>query len=404
MSLPHVSFVISTYNRCAVLLETLDRVKECGLAREEFEILLVDNASPDGTADAVAQHHSDVRLFPLRQNRGPCAKNIALKEATGKYVVFLDDDSFPLPRATARMMHHFDHDPQLGAAVFTITLPDGSRECSAYPDVFIGCGTGFRREALKQVGGLPEDFFMQAEEYDLSLRLLDAGWRVRTFDDLHVTHLKTPGARYSERVTQLDVKNNLVLITRYFPEEWVFPFAMDWMRRYAIIARAKGHTRAYLKGIVQGIAQSVCRTDRTPIASGTFEAFAKIDQIETRMRELKKSMSCQHVLFIDLGKNMLAYWLAAQRCGLTVVAIADPKLASTGKRYRGTPIVDDEVATRLRFDAAIVSNLSPVHAARRYAEWKNRTDRPVIDLFKMPPHPEENSATKVSKPLAAETL
>jgi len=67
------------------------------------------------------------------------------------------------------MMKHFDANPRLGAAVFTITLPDGSRECSAYPNVFIGCGTGFRRTALEQVGGLPADFFMQAEEYDLSL-------------------------------------------------------------------------------------------------------------------------------------------------------------------------------------------------------------------------------------------
>src|SRR5215207_6420811 len=118
---PLVSFVISTYNRCAVLLQTLDRVKACGLARDEFEILLVDNASPDGTAAAVAELHPDVRLFALRENLGPCAKNLALTEARGKYVIFLDDDSFPLPLSVARMMHHFDRDPQLGAAVFTIT-------------------------------------------------------------------------------------------------------------------------------------------------------------------------------------------------------------------------------------------------------------------------------------------
>src|SRR5438105_3645348 len=209
MSDPRVSFLISTYNRCAVLLQTLERVKACGLPREQFEIFLVDNASPDGTAEAVAELHPDVRLFPLRRNLGPCAKNIGLKAARGEYVIFLDDDSFALPGATARMIDHFENDPRLGAAVFTITLPDGSRECSAYPDVFIGCGTGFRRQALEQVGGLPEDFFMQAEEYDLSLRLLDAGWSVRTFDDLHVKHLKTPGARYSERGKQFDVRNNL---------------------------------------------------------------------------------------------------------------------------------------------------------------------------------------------------
>src|SRR5580765_3331594 len=118
MSDPRISFLISTYNRCAVLLQTLERVKNCGLARDEFEILVVDNASPDGTAAAVAEMHPDVRLFALRENLGPCAKNVGLKQARGKYVVFLDDDSFPLPRSTARMMHHFENDLQLGASVF----------------------------------------------------------------------------------------------------------------------------------------------------------------------------------------------------------------------------------------------------------------------------------------------
>jgi hypothetical protein len=381
MSSPIVTFLISTYNRRAVLLETLARVKQCGLSFEQFEIILVDNASPDGTADAVAKAHPDVRLLALRQNLGPCAKNIGLRQARGKYVIFLDDDSFPLPRATARMMHHFDRDASLGAAVFTISLPDGSRECSAYPDVFIGCGTGFRRDALQQVGGLPEDFFMQAEEYDLSLRLLNAGWRVRSFSDLHVTHLKTPGARYSERVTQLDVRNNLVLVTRYFPEEWLLPFAMDWMKRYAIIARSKGHTRAYLKGLMQGIAQSICRTERNPVDRRTFEGFAKVQRIERAMQQAKESTGCQRVLFIDLGKNMLAYWLAAKRCGLKVVAIADPKLATTGKKYRDIAIVNDETARFMQFDAAIVSNLSPVHAQRRREQWENLTDRPILDLL-----------------------
>jgi glycosyltransferase involved in cell wall biosynthesis len=381
MSQPRVSFLISTYNRCAVLLETLDRVKQCGLPREEFEILVVDNASPDGTASAVAELHPDVRLFALRENRGPCAKNVGLPHTRGKYVVFLDDDSFPRPRSTARMMHHFERDPQLGAAVFAITLPDGSRECSAYPDVFIGCGTGFRRDALVEAGGLPNDFFMQAEEYDLSLRLLDRGWRVRTFEDLHVTHLKTPGARYSERVTQLDVRNNLVLVTRYFPEEWMLPYAVDWMKRYAIIARSKGHRRAYVKGLVQGIVRSVTRSDRWPVTRDTFESFTKINAIEQRMQELRKTLDYRRVLFVDLGKNMLAYWLAAKRCGMLPVAVADPKLAQARKKYRGAAIVDDETARGLEFDVAIISNLSPVHAQRRREQWRMLTDRPVIDLF-----------------------
>ena len=214
---PIVSFIISTFNRRDVLLETLARIEQCGLLSMEFEILLVDNASSDGSAKEAATRFPRLRLFPQSVNLGACAKNIALPHARGEYVVFLDDDSFPAPGSITKMIRHFEEDPMLGAAVFTVTLPDGSHECSAYPNVFIGCGAGFRRRALEQVGGLPDDFFMQAEEYVLSLRLMDAGWEVRGFDDMHVTHLKTPGARVSRRSTRLDVRNNLVLIGRHFP-------------------------------------------------------------------------------------------------------------------------------------------------------------------------------------------
>ncbi len=279
------------------------------------------------------------------------------------------------------MIQYFEHNPKLGAAVFTITLPDGSRECSAYPNVFIGCGTGFRRQALLQVGGLPTDFFMQAEEYDLSLRLLDAGWRVQTFDDLQVSHLKTPGARYSERVTQFDVRNNLVLLTRYFPEEWMLPFAMDWMKRYYMIASTKGHTKAYLKGLVQGIARSITATGRNPIAQSTFESFTRMESIQQKMRAAQTEFGLKQILFIDLGKNILPFYLAARTCNLEVLAIADPKLANTKNHYRQIKIVDDAAASDLPFDAAIISNLSPIHTANRQAVWQGLTNRPVLDFF-----------------------
>ena len=378
-----VSFLISTFNRRDVLLQTLGHLDACGLAAEDFEILVVDNASGDGTPEAVLQRFPQVRLFALKQNRGACAKNVALPHVRGTYVVFLDDDSFPAPGAVERMIQHFEADPKLGAAVFTVTLPDGSRECSAYPDVFIGCGTGLRRAALDQVGGLPEDFFMQAEEYDLSLRLLDAGWRVRSYEDLHVTHLKTPGARSHWRTTRLDVRNNLLLATRHFPDRWVFPFAYDWMRRYYYIAAAKGHRWAYMSGLASGIARVMRDVRRRPVSDETFEQFARLEQTQQRMARAQRAFAIKRMLFVDLGKNILPFWKAALACGIEVVAIADNRLAHGKRRYRGIPIVTDDSAHELEFDAAVVSNLSPVHAAARREAWRRLDDRPVIDLFEV---------------------
>jgi hypothetical protein len=283
------------------------------------------------------------------------------------------------------MMQHFDADPALGAAVFTVTLPDGSRECSAYPNVFIGCGTGFRRRALEQVGGLPDDFFMQAEEYDLSLRLLSAGWDVRAFDDIHVSHLKSPTARASDRTMMLDVRNNLVLITRYFPRRWVVPFARDWLRRYRLIAHAKGQEWAYYKGLFSGFWRTL-RGRRRALDDATFERLVRLSETQQRLARAKVEHDLGRVLFVDFGKNMLPYFLAARNLEIEIVGIADAKLCGPRRKYRGIRILNDGEAAGLGFDAAVVSNLSPVHAAQRRTAWRRmlaatRPGTPVIDLF-----------------------
>src|SRR6185436_11156667 len=103
-------------------------------------------------------------------------KNVGIADNPADIIVLLDDDAYPLRGAIAQMIRHFQDDPHLGAAVFDVTLPDGGKEASAYPDVFIGAGTALRGAALRAVastsrpgrGLLPADFFMQAEEYDLS--------------------------------------------------------------------------------------------------------------------------------------------------------------------------------------------------------------------------------------------
>jgi GT2 family glycosyltransferase len=382
---PLITFLISTYNRSAVLMRTLSDLRDVGTrAALRTETIVVDNASTDGTADLVAREFPDVRLIRGRTNRGACAKNDGLAVAAGRFIVFLDDDSYPTAESLSRMVAHFAADPSLGAAVFDVTLPDGSRECSAYPNVFIGCGTGFRREALEQVGGLPDDFFMQAEEYELSLRLLNGGWRIRRLDDLHVHHLKTPGARVPTRTTRLDVRNNLTLLARQFPRKWIMPFAIDWMRRYRWIAKSKGwrHELAFWRGLGEGLLRGAKLWRRRPISAAAFEQFAQVDEIRQRLAAAVREHGIRSVLFIDVGKNVLAYWLAAQACGLRVVAIADPRLARHGRRYRGIPVIaDDDAARRADFDAAIVANVSPVHAEGRRDQWRKTCSRPVIDLF-----------------------
>ena len=376
-----ISFVISTYNRREAILQTLGVLHGPGCSSHSIEIIVVDNASADGTADAIALAYPGVRLMRQRINHGSCGKNIGVAAARGEFIVFLDDDSFPDAGAIDRMVEYFRGESRLGAAIFGVRLLSGAQECSAYPEVFAGCGVGLRAAAIAEVGGLPEDYFMQAEEYDLSLRLLDAGWGVRRFEDLWVTHLKTPRARYPGRVMRLDVRNNLTLIGRYFPDQWMLPFAADWANRYRMIAQVHGRLPGYYAGLAAGITRLAQRRGRRPVSAATFEAFAKIEEIESHLRWAAKEFNLKRLIFVDLGKNMLPYWRAARRIGLEIAGVADAKLGGHGFNYRRTPIVTDLAAGELRFDGMVVSNLSPVHAGLRREWWRARTNRPVIDLF-----------------------
>src|SRR5688500_17077292 len=86
---PIVSFLIAAYNRRDVLLTTLARLQHNGLPRDQFEIIVVDNASTDGTADAAARSFPSVRVLRQCENRGACAKNAGLSIARGRFIVFL---------------------------------------------------------------------------------------------------------------------------------------------------------------------------------------------------------------------------------------------------------------------------------------------------------------------------
>ncbi len=381
-----VTFLISTHNRRDVLLATLRRLAEAGYAASCHETIVVDNHSSDRTAEAVAREFPEVRLIAIDHNRGPVSKNLGLAAAGGEFVIFLDDDSFPHAGAIERMIEHFRTDDRLGVVNFNVTLPDGSRECSAYPDVFIGCGAGFRKAALDEVGGLPDDFFMAAEEYDLSLRLLDAGWRIVAPGDLDVTHLKNGTSRFPERITRLDVRNNIILAARHFPLRWGLVLGLDWTRRYSWIAASKGHRRAFWLGLAQGIGKCFWRLRRRPIGTAAFEQFSRMHQIERQMRRIALRYGARRVLLVDVGKSIYAFHRAAALAGLRVVAIADGALARPGRNYRGIRVVSDDDAMNMEFDLIVISNLSPVHAARRLGEWRQRMgDRiPVVDLLATP--------------------
>lgn len=381
---PAISVVLATHNRREVVLNTLNRLAECGLPRNQYEIIAVDNASTDGTPDTVEPRVDG--LIRLRHNRGSCAKAFGVDAARGEFIVFLDDDSFPHPGTLSRMLEHFHNDPSLGATGFRVHLPSGQEEGAALPDVFVGCGVGFRAAALREVGGLDRTFFMQAEEYDLSFRLEVAGWKVRLFDDLHVTHLKTAHARRAERTTYFDTRNNLRVIARYLPAPLHTIYRDDCIQRYDWIAQAHQHQSAFARGVRSGRRRAWLerpRYHRWRLTPEIFERFFRWNEIEKEMRALATT-GVRGILLADLGKNIFPFVRAAELVGLQVTAVADDFFAAPDRRYRGTRVTTLESALTTPFDAIVISNTAPIHAARRRAILSQVTSAPIHAWFEHP--------------------
>ncbi len=375
---PMISILIATHQRREVVAHTLSQLGRCGFSRGDYQVIVVDNASRDGTLELV-RREADV-VVGLRRNRGSCAKAYGLVYATGEYVVFLDDDSFPRPGSLSRMIERFRSHPRLGAAGFAVYLPDGRQEASALPGVFVGAGVGFRTAALRQVGGLDRTFFMQAEEFDVCFRLHMAGWDVDVFEDLQVDHLKTPQARRSDRTSFLDVRNNLRVIDRYLPAAYREVYRRDWRARYAWLAQREGHRRAFRAGCAAGRVMGMVERwsfRRWRLSPSTLAYFFRWDEIANRMRALK-SEGMQRIALLDFGKNVYPFVRGARLAGLEVTAIGDNRFAAPGRDYRGVPIVPQAQAVSLPVDAFVVANTAWAHAEATAATARHATPRPVF--------------------------
>ncbi len=399
---PLITVILATYNRREVTLATLARVMASAGPEYRLHVVAVDNGSRDGTAEAIQKRFAGVTLLRAPRNLGSCAKALGIPHAQGEYVLFLDDDSHPRPGSLWQMLRHFQANPDLGAAGFRVHLPDGSQESAALPEVFVGCGVGFRTQALRDAGGLDGDLFMQAEEYHLAFRLVNAGWSMRLFDDLHVEHLKSPRARRRRRTTYLDTRNNLLLAARYLPDPYYTIYTQDWRQRYDWLARATGHRWAFRRGWVAGALRG--RRNRRDeiwaaqrLRPAAMETLFRLEFVQRKLSDLRVT-GVRRIVLADLGKNVWAFHAGAAQAGLEVLAIADDGFAREGRSYRGTPVVSLDRVGRLAPDALVIANMSPVHANRTRQRLLQQFTLPVHDWFSRPavPAPTSNRALRAA--------
>lgn len=198
-----VTVVVATRDRREELLRTLRRLEAL---RPAPPVVVVDNASTDGTAEAVRSEFPGVLLLRERHNIGCAARNIGTARARTPYVAFCDDDSWWAPGALETAADALDAHPRLGlvaASVFVgeeerpdplnralahSPLPDGDGLPGPRILGFLACAAVVRREAFEEAGGFSPLLFFAGEEALLAQDLAASGWELCHLDHVHVHH------------------------------------------------------------------------------------------------------------------------------------------------------------------------------------------------------------------------
>jgi GT2 family glycosyltransferase len=228
-----LSVIIVNWNVRDLLRTCLHSLKDLA---PDSEVIVVDNASCDGSVEMLRAEFPDVRVIANATNAGfGAANNQALKESSGRYVLFLNPDTEVRPAAIQRLLAFVDQRPRAACVGPMLLNPDGSVQSSrrGFPrlstflvestvlqrylkglpslrrfyrseaatdgpqqvDWLVGACLLVRRSALDEVGPFDERFFMYSEEMDLCYRLRQAGYEVWYVPEAEVIHHEGASSR-----------------------------------------------------------------------------------------------------------------------------------------------------------------------------------------------------------------
>jgi N-acetylglucosaminyl-diphospho-decaprenol L-rhamnosyltransferase len=229
LNLPDLSVVVVSWRTRELTLACLDSIRvEADRGELRVETILVDNASGDGTVEAVRREHAEAIVVENDRNLGFAAGcNAGLARCTGQYVLFLNPDAEATPGTLPALVRFLDTHPEAGAVGARLVSASGEAQFSAgrfltplnqfaevaglsrfaaspalrrsydeetfdgrptEVDWVVGACLAVRRAALDQVGSFDERFFMYGEDEDLCYRLRKADWRVYLLAGAAVRH------------------------------------------------------------------------------------------------------------------------------------------------------------------------------------------------------------------------
>jgi GT2 family glycosyltransferase len=282
-----VSVVISTRNRKGELRRAL--ISATALTSQP-EILVIDDASDDGTCEMVNEEFPNVRLFSHSDRRGYVVRrNEGASSASGDLIVSIDDDAdFSDPSCLNNLPELFA-DPRVAAAglPYVDVISDHSgRVLQIAPDAddvwitntFVGTAYAVRRDVFLKLGGFREELIHQGEERDFCLRLLERGHFVRLGVGQQIRHY--PSVRRDlRRMDTFGRRNEILWAFTYLPWFLSVSFILGYTFRGMLYGLRVRRLGAMVEGIRQGyVACWELRSSREPLRRKTLA-------IERRLRK-----------------------------------------------------------------------------------------------------------------------
>jgi GT2 family glycosyltransferase len=247
---PDISVIIISWNAKHYLLDCLKSLNSSGRGKS-IEIIVVDNASTDGSPEAVEKDFPGVKLVRNKTNRGfATANNIGIEESNGRYVCLINSDIKVMGNCLERLRDYMDSKSSIGILGPKILNPDMTLQCScrSFPslwnnfctatgisrifaqtrlfsgeqmfffkhdvvsrvNVLVGCFLMVKREALNQVGPLDNRFFIYAEDIDWCRRFWNAGWEVVFFPEAQAIHYR--GRSSSNAPTKFTIEQDRAVL------------------------------------------------------------------------------------------------------------------------------------------------------------------------------------------------
>ncbi|MGA2780313.1 MAG: glycosyltransferase family 2 protein [Smithella sp.] len=265
---PLISLILVTMNRKELLRRCLESILLQKFA--DYEIIVVDNASTDGTGDMVQSMFPYVRYFYLSKNLGvPGGRNYGVQMSTGEFCVFLDDDAiFADVEVLNRLVSYLQSDSSLGCIAFRIVKPsDGLEEYKSIPradkkiinedyecSYFCGAGFAVKREIFLKIGMFWEHLFFIGEELDFSYRMLDKGYKILRSSAISVIHYETPQARIQGKWIYFGMRSRFWIALRNLPWRYAVPYTFLWWGYYFILSLRHRHLIYFIQGVKDALA------------------------------------------------------------------------------------------------------------------------------------------------------